>query len=236
LNWNLFANNSWNANCYFVWNTYWNSLANLDSLLLTYWNANCVRTFLSNSFACPVANCVVASTSFRNHGALTYTNVLSSLLANPVAGLVANSLSAALRNHLACCVANGLLTAFRNHFACCVANGLLTAFRNHLASCVLNNSAAWLANIAANCVVTSLLSAFRNLLASCIANSLLTAFWNHLANCVRNLFGYAALLVTNAVHFLSFASWNPNLLANRLWWALNAFNVAATRNIDALAL
>jgi hypothetical protein len=232
----LLANNSWNTYCYFVWNTNCNSLANLDGLLLTHWNANCVRNFLSNGFACPVANGVVASTSFSNHGALAYTYVFGSLLANPIAGLVANGSSTALRNHLASCIVNCLAMAFRNHFACCVANGLLTAFWNHLASGVGYNLAVWLADIAANSVVTSLLTALWNLSACCVADSLLSALRNHLANSVRNFFRYAALLVTNAVDFLSFAGWNPNLLANCLWWALNAFNVAATRNINALAL
>jgi hypothetical protein len=220
LNWNLLANNSWYANCYFVWDTYWYSLANFDCLLLAYWNANCVRNFLANCFAGPVANCVVASTNFRNHGALAYTNVLGSLLANPVAGLVANSLGAALRNH----------------FAGRIVNNLAMALRNHLAGRVANSFAAWLANIAANRVVAGLAMAFWDHLACCVADSLLTALRNHLANCVRNFFRYAASLVTNAVNFLSFAGWNPNLLANGLGWALNAFHIAASWYIDALAL
>lgn len=134
----MLANNLWNANSYFVRNANWNSLANLDGLLFANWNADAVRYFLGNCFACPAANCVVASTSFRNHGALSHAYVLSSLLANPFAGLVANSLSTAFRNHFACCVANGLLMAFWNHLASGVADSLLTAFRNHLANCVRN--------------------------------------------------------------------------------------------------
>jgi AcrR family transcriptional regulator len=232
----LFANNLWYANRAFVRNAYCNSLAALDGLLLTYWHANCVRNFLADCFAGPAAYCVVASTSFRNHSALTYTDVLGSLLANPIAGLVANCLSAAFRNHLAGGIANGLLMAFRNHLASGVADRLLTAFWHHLAGSISYSLAAWLADVGANSIVTCLAMAFWDHLAGGVTNGLLSAFRNHLANCVRNRFGYAAFLVTNAVDFLSFAGWNPNLLANSLWWALNAFNGAATWYIDAFAL
>jgi ABC-type multidrug transport system fused ATPase/permease subunit len=215
----LLANNSWYANRYFVRNAYWNSLAALDGSLFANWHADAVRNFLSMVFANPVANCVVASTGFRNHGAGAMANVLGALFANPFAGAIANGSSSALRNHLA-----GR-----------VANGLLAALRNHLAGRVANCAATWFANIGANGVVAGLAVALRNHLASRIANGLLTALRNHLANRVRNCLGYAASLVTNTVDFLGFAGWNPALLAHGARWALYAFSVAGTWAVYALA-
>jgi hypothetical protein len=219
LNRNFFANNSRNANCYFVRNANGNSLANLNGLLLTYWDANGVRNFLANGFACPVADGVGAGPSFRNHSANSVAYVLDLLLANPLAGSVANGLGSALRNHLA-----GL-----------VAHGLLMALRYHPASRVADRAASWLADIAANGVLNRLLMALRYHAASGVANRLLSALRNHSANSVRNCLGYTASLVTNTVDFLGFAGWNPASLADGSWWALNALNSACSGAVNASA-
>jgi len=218
-NWNFFAHDTWYADRYFVRNAYWNSLANFDRLLFANWDAYTVRNLLADGFAGPVANGIAAGSSFRNHGANSLANVLDSLLANPFAGSVANGSSFALRNH----------------FASLVANGSLTAFWNHLASGVTNGTATWLAYVAANGVAHCLAVALRNHLAGCVANGSLTALWNHLANGVRNGFGHTASIVTNAVDFLGFASWNPALLADRSRWALNTLNAACTWAIHTSA-
>jgi hypothetical protein len=55
----------------------------------------------------------------------------------------------------------------------------------------------------------------------------LTALRNALGNSVRNNLRYALSFVLNAVDFLGFAAWNPNLLANLFRWALNAFYSAS---------
>ena len=77
--------------------------------------------------------------------------------------------------------------------------------------------------------------AFWNHLASGVLYSLCTAFWDHFANSVRNALSYTALFVSNAVDGLGFAGWNPNLLANRLWWALYTLYMASAWAVDALA-
>jgi hypothetical protein len=77
--------------------------------------------------------------------------------------------------------------------------------------------------------------AFWNHLASGVLYSFCTAFWNHLANGVRHALSYTVLFITHAVDGLGFAGWNPNLLANRLGWALYALYMASTWAVDALA-
>ena len=123
-----------------------------------------------------------------------------------------------------------------------VAYSLLTAFWDHFASCVGANLALLLANHGACLVTYSLGSAFWNHLASCVGASLAAALWNHSANIVsdrlgaalrnalgysvRNNLGQALCFVLYAVDFLGFAGWNPDFLADRLGWALNAFYMA----------
>jgi hypothetical protein len=231
----LLADNCWNADGYFVWNTYWNSLANLDCLLLAYWNANCIRNLLAYVFAAVAANGVCLCLALWNHGASCVANVLSTLFANHVANFVAYGLGVALWNHLAGCVSAGLAAWLANHFASCAVNSLASAFWNHAASCVGASLAAWFANCVANFVANSLAVAFWNHLASSVLYSLCTAFWNHLANGVRNALSYTALFVTNAIDGLGFAGWNPNLLANRLWWALYTLYMASAWAVCALA-
>jgi len=216
---NLLANYSRYTNSYFIWNTYCNSLANLNGLLFADWNTYGVRNFLANRLASPVAHGIVAGTSFWNHVANSLAYILDSLLANPFAGSVANGSSTALWNHVASFVTNGSLTALWNHFAGGVAYG----------------TATWLANIAANGVAYSLAVALRNHLAGGVAYGTLTALWNHLADSVRNCFSYTASLVTYTVDFLSFAGRNPALLADRSRWALYTFNMASAWAINTSA-
>jgi hypothetical protein len=231
----LFADNCWDADGYFVWNAYCNSLANLDCLLLAYWNANCIRNLLAYVFADEAANGVCLCLALWNHCASCVANVLSTLFADHVANFVANSLCTAFWNHLAGCVSACLAAWLANHTAGRIGASLAAALRNHLASCIGANLALWLAYSCANLVANCLAVAFWNHLASGVLYSLCTAFWNHLANGVRNALSYTALFVTNAVDGLGFAGWNPNLLADRLWWALYALYAAFAWCVDALA-
>lgn len=204
--------------------------------MLAYWNTYGVWNLLANSFASEVADGVSLCTSFWNHGASGVANVFDALLANPVASGVVNCLRAAFWHHLAGGVVDRTLTAFWNHFASGVVNRLALALRNHFTSLVGYRAATWLADSAANGVVNGLASAFWNHLASSIVNGLASALRNHLANGVRNCFSYAALLVTNTVNLFGFAGWNPNLLANRLRWALYALDSACAWAVYAFAL
>ena len=145
-----------------------------------------------------------------DHAASCVTNVLSSLLANHVTGLVAYSLLTAFWDHFASCVGANLALLLANHGACLVTYSLGSAFWNHLASCVGASLAAALWNHSANIVSDRLGAALRNAL----------------GYSVRNNFRQALCFVLYAVDFLGFAGWNPDFLADRLGWALNAFYMA----------
>lgn len=203
--------------------------------MLANWNANGVGNLLADVFANIAAAGVGLGPAFRNHRAGGVANVFGTLFANPIANVVAYGACAALRYNAASGVVHSALTALGNHFASRVANSSLTAFGYHLASRVGDGPAAWFADIAANVVADSPLTAFGHHLAGGVVHRLATAFGNHAANGIRNAFSYAASLVTYAVDFLGFAGWNPNFLANRAWWALYAFHVAAAWAIDAAA-
>ena len=208
----------------------------MNRLLLANRNAYGVRNLLAHVLAGVAASGVGLSLALRNHSASLVANVLGALLANPVANLVAACLCAALGNHLASGVVASLGAALRNHLASGVIASLLTAFLNHVASLVANGLAAWLANHSANLVGASLLSALRNHLAGSMSYGLLSALRNHSANRVRYALTNALSLVSNTVDFLRFACWYPNLLADGLWWALNALDSASTWAVYALAL
>ena len=145
-----------------------------------------------------------------DHAASCGANVLDSLLANHIAGLVAYSLLTAFLNHSASRVGANLALLLANHCACLETYSLGTAFWNHSASCVANGLAAALWNHSANIVSDRLGAALR------IA----------LGYSIRNNFGQALCFVPCAVDFLGFAGWNPDFLADRLRWALNAFYMA----------
>ena len=232
----MLANRTRNADGYFVRNANWNSLANGDRLLLAYRNADGVRNLTANVFANIAADGVALSLALRDHGAGGVAHVLGTLFANPVANVVAHGTSAALRNHTASGAVDSTATWLAHSSASRVVDGALTALGNHTASGVVDGAATLFANSAANVVGHRAATALRNHVASRVVNRLATAFWNHLANRIRNALGYAASLVTNTVDFLGFAGWNPNLLANRAWWALYALNMARTWAVDATAL
>lgn len=231
----MLADNSRNANGYFVRNAYCNSLANLNGLLLADWYTNCVRNLLADGFANIAAHGVGLSLDFRNHRAGGVANVFGALFANPVGDAVVDRTSTALRNHAACGVVNGTLTWLANNLANGVVYSLATALRNHFAGRVVHGSLTWLAHSGANVVGYRAAAALRNHLASRIVYGLRAALRNHAAHCVRNGFRYAATLVACAVDFLGFAGRNPNLLAHSPWWALNALYVARTWAPDATA-
>lgn len=223
---NLLANNSWNTNGYFVWYAYCNSLADLNCLLLADWYANCVGNLLADVFAYIAAHGVGLSLALRNHGAGGVAHVFGTLFANPVGDAVVDRTSTALRNHAASGVVNGTLTWLANSLANGVVYSLATALRNHFAGGVVDGTLTWLAHGGANVVAYRAAAALRNHLASRVVYGLAAALRNHAAHCVRNSFRYAASLVTCAVDFFGFAGWNPNLLANSPWWALDAFDMA----------
>jgi hypothetical protein len=231
-NWNLnfFANRTRYASGVRVRYFDANLLADLDSLAVVDWLANCVRNALANVFADDVANRVVVGLAlgFADHTASGVANVLATLFTNHAAGGVVAGLLTALRNHLAYGVGAGLLTALRHHAAGRVGASLLTALRNHLAGRVGAGLAAWFANHAADLVGAGLLTALWYQLAGGIGAGLAAALRDHLADGVRHLIGYAFLFVANAVDNLLFAGRNPALLAHRGRWALYALYMALT--------
>ena len=154
-----------------------------------------------------------------DHAASCVANVLNSWLAYHVAGLVAYSLLTAFLDHSACGVGANLALLLADHGACLVTYSLGTAFWNHLASCVGYNFAAALWNHPANIVSDRLGAALRNAL----------------GNSVRNNLCQALCFVLNAVDRLFFAGWNPDFLADRLGWALNAFYMASARAVNVSA-
>ena len=154
-----------------------------------------------------------------DHAASCVANVLNSWLANHTAGLVAYSLLTAFLDHSTSCVGANLALLLADHGACLVTYSLGAAFWYHLASCVGANLAAALWNQFANVVSDRLGAALRN------------AF----GYSVRNNFGQALCFVLDAVDFLGFAGWNPNFLADRLWWALNAFDSASAWAVNVSA-
>jgi len=236
LNRNLLANGARYANRYGVRNAYGNSLADLDGLLLAYRCADRVRNLLRNVLAYVAANGVSLSLALRNHSAGTVANVLGALLANPATRLVAYGPRAAFRNHFASRVVNGLGAWLANHFASRVVDRLASALRNHFASRVVDRLAAWLADHSANLVANRLASALGYHFASRVVNRLAALLANRGANRVRNCLANAFTLVTSAVDYLGFAGWNPNLLANRPWWALYGLCSACAGTVYALAL
>ena len=232
----MLANNSWNADGYFVRNAYGNSLANLNCLLLADWYTNCVGNLLADVFAYIAADGVGLSLALRNHRAGGVANVFGTLFANPVGDAVVDRTSTALRNHAASGVANGALTWLANNLANGVVYSFATALRNHFAGRVIYGALTWLAHSGANVVGYRAAAALRNHLASRVVYGLAAALRNHAAHCVRNGFRYAATLVACAVDFFGFAGRNPNLFAHSPWWALNAFDVARTWAVNATAL
>lgn len=233
---NLLADNSWNANGYFVRNANRNSLANLNRLLLADWYTYCVSDLLADVFANIAAHGVALSLALSNHCAGGVANVFGALFANPVGDAVVDRTSTALRNHAACGVVNCTLTWLANSLANGVVYSLAAALRYHFAGRVVDGTLTWLAHSAAYVVGYRAAAALRNHLASRIVYSLAAALRNHAAHCVRNGFRYAATLVACAVDFFGFAGWNPNLLAYSPWWALNTFDMARTWAVNATAL
>ena len=156
-----------------------------------------------------------------------------------------------LADHAASCVANILNSLLANHSAGLVAYSLLTAFWDHSASCVGANLALLLANHCARLVAYSLGAAFWNNFAGRVSYNFAAALWNHSADIVsdrlgaalRNALGYrvrdnlgqALCFVLYAVDFLGFAGWNPDFLADRFGWALNAFYMASAGAVNVSA-
>lgn len=232
----MLANGTRNANGYFVRNANWNSLADLDRLLLAHWYAYGVGNLAANVFANIAAHGVGLSLALRNHGAGRVANVFGALFANPIGYAVVDSASAALRNHTASGVVYRAAAWLADNAASRVVHSALTALWHHTASRVVDGAATWFADGAANIVAYRAATALRNHAACRVVDGAASALRNHLANGVRNRFCYAATLVTCAIDFLRFAGWNPNLLANGARWALYAFDVARTWAVNATAL
>jgi hypothetical protein len=184
---------------------------------------------LSNLNRCTVWNCFANSArynlgaAFFDHlaGGVAIWNAL--LFADHVAHCVAYVLGSLFANHVACLVAYGLLTALWDHFASGIGANLGSWFANHFASGAVYRLLAAFWNHFACGVGANLAAALRNQFARRVFHSLAAALRNALGYGVRTNLGQAFRFVANTVDFLGFAAWNPNLFANRLGWALNAF-------------
>jgi hypothetical protein len=217
----LLANDRWNANRYSVRLANLAALGHFDRLAVALFTASGVANGLRAALRNHRANCVVAGlgAAFRNHFAGRVVANLGAWFANIAANCVVAGLGAAFRNHSASGVVADLGSWFANIAAYCVVAGLRAAFWNHLA----------------NGVVASLGAALRNHTANGVANFLRAALRNFTANGVWNFSSTAFGYVACALYFFGLASWDPDLLADRFWWALSALGAAATRNINVLA-
>ena len=222
MNWNLLANNAWNASCYSVRNLYLTALANLNATCVALFAVSCVADSSCANFLTGTTNGVVNNlcAALRNdlaYGVVLRTstwltsvastygvvNSLCAWLADVAASRVVNSLATWLADIAASCVVYGLATALRNHFACLPSDDACLALRNHFANGVRNYF----------CVT----------------------LWNLTAYCVRNFTSAALTLVAGAVNNFLLASWNPDLLADRAWATLNADGLTLARASNCAA-
>jgi len=214
VDWNFFADNLSDASGVGVWLANLDTLGNLDGLAVVDWLADGVAYLLGAALLHDLAGRVGVRAAL--------------LFADPVANRVANILDSLLANHLAGLVANGLLTALRNQLAGRVGADLALLFADPVAYRVGNFLGSALRNELAGGVGDRLLTAFRNQLAYVVRNRLAAALGHALGDGVRANLGQAFGFVLDAVDGLFFASWNPNSLADLLRRALDAFNSAGT--------
>ena len=220
----MLANNSWYTLGDGVRLAYLAALGNLDSLCVALTTVLGAAHSLGAALLDHLAYAVGANfgLALRNHLASGVVHSSCSWLAShSTANGVSQSLCTWLASHLASRVVDNfasLLAVVATAYA--VVDSLGSALRNHLADGVVANLAAALAYHSASGVVHNLRAALRNLL----------------ANGVRNLTCTALAAVLCASHFFLLTSRNPDLLADGLWWALNANSLASTWAVCTLAV
>jgi hypothetical protein len=222
--WNLLANHSWNTLGDRVGLANLSAFRDFDGFGVALFAALGLANSLGAALRNHLANLVGASTSLAlgNHFAGgVVARLLSCLTLVATANGVGAGTGLALRNHLA----NGVIADSRASLAL-----VATAY------CVLASSCLALRNHLANGVVAGSCLALRNHLADGVVADLCLALGNFTAHGVRDFASSALTMVASAGNFLFLAGRNPDLLADRLRWALNTLDAALARSVNALAV
>ena len=188
---NLLAVDATDTTCDRVRNFPWDTLVDLNRLLLADRLAYGVAHSLGALLGHHAAHLVAAGLGFGNHLAHFVAASFGALLGYHTAHLVAASFG--FGNHLADFVAHGLGALLRHHFADLVAASL--GFGNHLAHLVAASAGALLGNHLANFVAASF------------------GFRNHFAHLVADRAGARLAYILGAADFLVLAGGHPNPLA-----------------------